>query len=158
MDADPSCVPKNKVMRVCNNDYGATGWKGLNEILTQGKTIVASVAKMNEFYVGSDVKTQGTDIADERRYTMCHEIGHGFGLPHQDEDFMNEDLNSCMDYSKSPSANLSPNDVDFSSLNTLYGEPGRKKRVRKRQRFLRDTMKYDLNGVTVDRHLYYIPA
>jgi len=153
VDEDPECTPKSNIMRVCNKDYGETGWKGINEILTQGKTIVSSVAKMNEYYVGQNIQPQRTKIEDERRYTMCHEIGHGFGLPHQDEDFLNEDLLSCMDYSMKPANNLIPNDVDFGNLNQLYGENDRK-----RQRFLRETTIYHLNGEKVDRHVYYIPA
>jgi len=147
---DPDCIPESGIMKVCNNDYGDVGWKGINEILTQGNTIVASVAKMNEYYVGQFVQPSGnTNIEDERQYTMCHEIGHGFGLPHQDEDFTNKDLNSCMDYSMRPEANLIPNEQDFISLNTLYGE---------KERFLRQTSNYNLAGLKVERHILYLPA
>jgi len=146
---DPDCIPESGIMKVCNNDYGDVGWKGINEILTQGSSIVASVAKMNEHYVGQFVNPGNTKIEDERQYTMCHEIGHGFGLPHQDEDFTNADLNSCMDYSARPGANLNPNEQDFNSLNMLYGQT---------QRFLRQTSNYDLAGLKVERHIFYLPA
>lgn len=166
---DPECKPESGIMKVCNKDYGETGWKGINEILTQGSTIVASIAKMNEFYLGDNASGFGSKIEDHRQYTMCHEIGHGFGLPHQDEDFTNKDLNSCMDYSNSPENNLVPNQVDWDSINTLYGEPeadgesrhlenGKRVVFRGPQRFLRKTMKYDLNGEKVDKHIYYLSA
>jgi hypothetical protein len=46
---------------------------------------------MNEFYLL-------TESDDQKLYTMCHEMGHGFGLPHWDEDFFNKDMGTCMDY------------------------------------------------------------
>lgn len=73
------------VMKVCNGNYGDNGWRGLNTCIIVGETIVSSVAQMNEFYL--------QDASDEwKQYTMCHEIGHGWGLPHTDEEFWNRDL------------------------------------------------------------------
>jgi len=120
-EADPQCVPKEGVMKVCNDDYGDTNWKGLNEMLTQEGYIIASVAKMNERYLDETVVTNQDKLFHERKYTMCHEIGHGFGLPHQDEDFNNADLGTCMDYTHRPQNNLNPNQEDFDALNKLYG-------------------------------------
>jgi len=162
VDVDLDCKPESGIMKVCNNDYGDVGWKGINEILTQGSTIVSSVAKMNEFYVGQFVNTGGTNIEDERQYTMCHEIGHGFGLPHQDEDFTNADLNSCMDYSMRPGANLIPNEQDFNSLTILYGETQSRRHLRQQQKQQQplkyETSKYMLDGQQVERHIVYLPA
>jgi len=90
---DSQCSPVDGVMKVCNGNYGETGWKGINEVSFQGRTILASVAKMNEAYFeGSQ------DSENKRQYTMCHEIGHGFGLPHTDEKFWNRDLGNCKLY------------------------------------------------------------
>lgn len=70
---------------VCNGNYGDTEFHGVNEILVFGDTITASVAKLNEFYLSRSTGAR-------RQYTMCHEIGHGFGLPHSDENFFNLNL------------------------------------------------------------------
>jgi hypothetical protein len=48
---------------------------------------------------------------------MCQEIGHTFGLGHQDES--GADLNTCMDYSNALD-NPSPNQHDFQQLQSIY--------------------------------------
>jgi hypothetical protein len=53
--------------------------------------------------------------------TQCHNIGHAFGLPHTDEDFYNEDLKNCMDYSSRPENNMQPALPNFEFLTILYG-------------------------------------
>ena len=70
---DPGCSAIDGAMKVCNNDYGDTGWYGVNEILAIDLMIVSSVAKMNDYYFPAD----GTEMPERRQYTMCHEIGHG---------------------------------------------------------------------------------
>ena len=37
-----------------------------------------------------------------RRFVTCQELGHDFGLDHQDEVFDNPNLGSCMDYTNDP--------------------------------------------------------
>jgi hypothetical protein len=115
---DRACSQVNGVMKVCNGNYGDTGWLGINELLliTQRgvETIQSSVAKMNEYYL------LNADFI-ERRYTMCHEIGHGFGLPHTDEIFTNTDLGNCLDYTKKPQNNILPGQVNFDKLVGMYG-------------------------------------
>jgi len=76
--------------------------------------ITASVAKLNEFYL------RNADY-EKRRYTMCHELGHGFGLVHTDENPHNEDLGNCLDYTDSPGNNLLPGSINFERLRQLYG-------------------------------------
>jgi hypothetical protein len=51
---------------------------------------------------------------------MCQEIGHIFGLDHQDENFGNGNLGSCMDYTNDPSSNQHPNEHDYEMLDTIY--------------------------------------
>ena len=48
-------------------------------------------------------------------------LGHGFGLPHTDEDFYNKDLGNCMDYTNNPQANMSPDESNYQFLYDLYG-------------------------------------
>lgn len=117
VEADPDCSNVDGIMKVCNDEYGRTGWTGLNEVYFQGSYIAASVAKMNESYLGSS----GTSNA-EKLFVMCHEIGHGFGLPHRDEIANNADLGSCLDYTYRFENNKRPDTVvDFENLKLLYG-------------------------------------
>ena len=118
---EPACSQKDDVMKVCNDNYGKTGWLGINELLTNTLTgiIQSSVAKMNEYYL-KDASF------DERLYTMCHEVGHGFGLPHTDENFINFDKGDCLDYTNTPSNNLDPGKVNFDKLLEAYG-PARRR-------------------------------
>jgi len=179
LEADPACTPIEGAMKVCNNDYGATGWEGINECLIMGDFIISSVAKMNEYYLHPDkfmglLQGSTATIQDKRRYTMCHEIGHGFGLSHQDENFINADLNTCMDYSSRPQNNLRPNPADYQALNRLYGDgewgapeeetnPTRARALlRGQERQQRPTMTrefgYRFNGVEVEKRTYYLLA
>ena len=111
---DPDCSHINGKVKVCNADYGNTRWKGHNEILLDGYgNIISSIARMNEFYL------QGDD--DQMQYTMCHELGHAWGLPHTDETFGNADLGDCMDYTNNPANNRQPTSRNFIFLYKMYG-------------------------------------
>ena len=52
---------------------------------------------------------------------MCQEIGHTYGLDHQDEDFYNANLGTCMDYTSDPESNQHPNQHDYDELTEKYG-------------------------------------
>ena len=51
----------------------------------------------------------------------CQEIGHTLGLDHQDENFNNANLGTCMDYTNNPSTNQHPNAHDYEELGIIYG-------------------------------------
>ena len=51
---------------------------------------------------------------------MCQEVGHTLGLDHQDEDFYNTSLGTCMDYSADPTLNQHPNQHDYDMLDAIY--------------------------------------
>ena len=54
---------------------------------------------------------------------MCQEIAHVFGLSHQDENFYNTNLQSCMDYTANPDgppSNEHPNTHDYQQLEEIY--------------------------------------
>ena len=54
---------------------------------------------------------------------MCQEVGHTFGLAHQDENFSNANLGTCMDYTSNPvgpPSNEHPNTHDYDQLVTIY--------------------------------------
>lgn len=110
------CTAVQGKMKVCNGDYGDTRWRGLNEVMltVRSNTIMMSTAKLNEFYLSYEGQAQ-------KLYTACHEIGHGFGLPHWDEDFGNRDLGNCMDYTYNPEENGRPDASNFLYLAQLYG-------------------------------------
>jgi hypothetical protein len=54
---------------------------------------------------------------------MCQEVGHTFGLDHQDENFNNPNLGTCMDYTSDPDGpptNEYPNAHDYDELDSIY--------------------------------------
>ncbi len=107
------CGAVNARIEVCNARYGPNGWLGLAQIWTSGGHIVKAVAKMNDTYFNS---TRYDYTAE--RHVMCQEVGHGYGLGHQDES--GADLNTCMDYSDALD-NAHPNQHDYEQLETIYG-------------------------------------
>lgn len=86
---------------------------GVNELAYNGVVIVSSLVKLNEYYLYNADDTK-------RQYTMCHELGHGFGLPHTDENPYNKDLGNCLDYTTHPENNLHPGQVNFNRLDSMY--------------------------------------
>lgn len=99
-------------VRSCNAAYGYNGWLGLASINISGTHITRGTSKMNDSYFSSP---SYDDTA--RSHVVCQEIGHTFGLGHQDES--GADLDTCMDYS-SALDNPSPNAHDFQQLQTIY--------------------------------------
>jgi hypothetical protein len=113
VEVDHNCNRMDGVMVVCNANFGETGWVGINENEIAGDRIMSSVAKMNEYYLRNAEY-------EHRRYTMCHEVGHGFGLPHTDENPYNANLGNCLDYTDDPAENLHPGDVNFKKIIGMY--------------------------------------
>jgi len=115
-----SCTPASGHIEVCNAAYGSNGWLGLASIsITTGNHIYRAYAKMNDTYFN---QAQYNTVA-YRRLVMCQEVGHGFGLAHQDENQTNPNLGSCMDYTRDPDgppSNEHPNSHDYSQLQTIY--------------------------------------
>jgi len=116
VEYDFECSDQNGVLKVCNGDYGATKWRGLNEVKLNSQTriIVSSTARMNDYYLTRE-------SVEQKLYTVCHELGHGFGLPHWDVDFYNQDMGNCMDYTIRPENNMRPSASNFEYLAVLYG-------------------------------------
>ena len=67
---DSNCSAIEGIIKVCNGNYGATGWYGINYVAVTNGYIVASTALMNDYYLSKS-------SSDRKQYTMCHEIGHG---------------------------------------------------------------------------------
>ena len=106
-------------IEVCNDRYGSTGWLGIAQIWLNGSHITQAIAKMNDTYFN----TSTYNTPAWRRLVMCQEVAHDFGLAHQDENFDNPNLGSCMDYTSNPGgppSNEHPNQHDFDELVTIY--------------------------------------
>jgi hypothetical protein len=101
---------KGKV-RSCNYTYGTNGWLGLAQIWVRGSHITQGTAKMNDSYMASGY------TETNRQHVICQEIGHDWGLDHQDES--GADLNTCMDYDDAL-GNAHPNAHDYAQLETIY--------------------------------------
>jgi len=103
-------------LHICNLAYGYNGWLGIAGISIDAQGhIVTGYTKLNDSYFSLD----SYNNPQWKQSVTCQELGHNFGLDHQDEDFDSNDLNSCMDYQDPPYE--SPNQHDYDQLNTIYG-------------------------------------
>ena len=124
------CDPIAGKALVCSDLYGYRGWLGIATIWANGDHITQATTKLNDsYYTSPTYNTPGW-----RDLVACQEIGHDFGLDHQDETFDNANLGTCMDYTNAPDggvvggfnygpANRSPNSGDYASLTSdaMYG-------------------------------------
>jgi len=119
------CSPIPNEVLVCNDSYGKRGWLGIASVWLSGGRIAQATTKLNDSYFSMpQYSSQGW-----RRLVTCQEIGHDFGLAHQDENFTNPNLGSCMDYTNFPDNpgtggepnNWSPDSHDMAQLDTIYG-------------------------------------
>jgi hypothetical protein len=111
-----NCRAHTGRVEVCDAAYGNNGWLGLAQIwLTSAGHITKGVAKMNDTYYS----LPKYDTPEWRGAVMCQEIGHTFGLDHQDES--GADFHTCMDYATNPDAdNMHPNTHDYEELAIIY--------------------------------------
>jgi hypothetical protein len=120
-----TCTPTIGRVEVCNAAYGTNGWLGLAQIWVSRRHIVQGTTKVNDTYF----KTAKYNTPAWRQMVMCQEVGHTFGLDHQDEIFNNTNLGTCMDYTNDPTgkagtngtlSNEHPNQHDYDQLATIY--------------------------------------
>jgi hypothetical protein len=123
-----SCRPTAGRVEACNARYGNTGWLGIAQIwVTGGSHISQGLTKLNDTYF----TTATYNTPAWRRLVTCQEIAHDFGLDHQDEEFDNANLGSCMDYTSDPDggpggaanndpSNEHPDSHDFQQLVSIY--------------------------------------
>ncbi len=106
-------------VEVCNTTYGNNGWLGVASIWVSGLHITKGTVKLNDTYFN----TSKYNTPPWRNLVSCQEVGHTFGLDHQDENFTNANLGTCMDYTSNPSgppSNEHPNVHDYDELVTIY--------------------------------------
>jgi len=114
-----TCAPTSGRIEACNAAYGNTGWLGIAQIWVQKSHITQATTKVNDTYFSQ----AQYNTAAWRRLVMCQEIAHDFGLDHQDENFNNANLGSCMDYTSDPDgppSNEHPNAHDYEQLESIY--------------------------------------
>ena len=120
-----TCTPTTGRVEVCNAAYGTNGWLGVAQIWVSRRHIVQGTTKVNDTYFS----TAKYNTPAWRQMVMCQEVGHTFGLDHQDEIFNNTNLGTCMDYTNDPSglagtngtlSNEHPNAHDYDQLATIY--------------------------------------
>lgn len=119
-----SCRATNGRVELCDKTYGFNGWLGMASIwVNSNNHITQGTVKLNDTYFN----TATYDTPAWRRFVMCQEVGHTFGLDHQDVIFNNINLGTCMDYTNDPSGALNnqlsnehPNTHDLEQLQTIY--------------------------------------
>lgn len=113
------CSPIAGKVLVCNAAYGNRGWLGIASIWLSNGHISQATTKLNDSYHNSSPY----NTAPWRALVACQEIGHDFGLDHQDENFDNANLGTCMDYTSDPDgppSNEHPNRHDYDQLESIY--------------------------------------
>ena len=111
-----NCRPTSGRVEVCNGTYGFNGWLGIAQIWASGSHISQGAVKLNDSYFN----TAKYNNPAWRNLVMCQEVGHTFGLGHNDENFNNTPTGTCMDYSNDPMPNQHPNQHDYEMLGNIY--------------------------------------
>lgn len=110
------CRGGDGTVRICNLAYGNTGWLGIAGIsIDSSNHIITGYTKLNDTYFSQSYYNND----QWKQSVTCQELGHDIGLDHQDEDFNNQSLFSCMDYQDPPYEY--PNAHDYEQLETIYG-------------------------------------
>lgn len=109
------CDGPSGQVRICNMTFGFNGWLGIAGISidTDGH-IFTGYVKLNDTYFN----TSFYNTFDWKQSVVCQELGHIVGLDHQDEDFDNESLGTCMDYQDPPTTH--PDQHDYAQLEEIY--------------------------------------
>ena len=109
-------------IHVCNRDYENTGWVGLSItwFLTATGEIVVAQTLLNDFFLQDEDSIWFGD--DARQLAVCQEIGHGFGLDHQN----GRNKQTCMNriFGVTDEDFIAPNQHDFDQLAEIYSSGG----------------------------------
>lgn len=115
-NADPACAIVRDEINVCNDDYGSVGWLGLARITISSGHITGGATLLNDYYFNQDRYNNDT----WRQLVTCQEIGHDYGLGHQNENFSTDVTTSCMEYTSQPAGNEGPDAHDYEQLALIY--------------------------------------
>src|SRR3989338_1180554 len=110
------CSPTAGRAEICNAKYGRNGWLGIASVWVSGEHINKGTVRLNDTYFAM----AKYNTPAWKNLVMCQEVGHIFGLDHQDENFTNAPLGTCMDYTNDPMPNQHPNQHDYDMLEALY--------------------------------------
>ncbi|HXG49809.1 MAG TPA: hypothetical protein VNN77_00185 [candidate division Zixibacteria bacterium] len=116
------CPPASGRVEICSYRYGTNGWLGVAQIWLSGGHIYQGTVKLNDSYFDNS-KYPKYNSPQWRNLVMCQEVGHIFGLDHQDQTFSNPNLGTCMDYTSDPDGpptNEYPNAHDYEQLEIIY--------------------------------------
>ena len=115
-----ACRPTLGKVEVCNGMYGEQLWVGIAQVWLDpnGHIVQGTVRNNDSFLQNPKWPRYNTEAA--RRYVMCQELGHTFGLDHQDANFNNASLGTCMDYTRDMENNTTPNRHDYEQLADDY--------------------------------------
>ena len=111
-----NCRAVAGTIQVCHGKYGQNGWLGIASIWLSGGHISQGTTKVNDTYFNM----AQYNTPSWRQLVMCQEIGHDYGLDHQDEDFSTDNTTSCMDYTNQPAGNEHPDAHDYQQLLLIY--------------------------------------
>ena len=118
--ASGKCRGTTGRVEVCSGAYGNNGWLGLASISLSGGHITVGTVKLNDTYFN----TSTYNNPNERNHVMCQEVGHTFGLDHQDTS--GAAFYTCMDYFSNTGANANsttstaPDQGDYDQLLCIY--------------------------------------
>ena len=114
------CRPTSGRVEVCNASYGNTGWLGVATVWLNSGHIVQGTVKVNDNYLGPG-SSYTYNTAEERLHVICQEVGHTFGLDHQDTS--GATFGTCMDYFHNASGDTRstlPDQGDYDELACIY--------------------------------------
>lgn len=107
-------------VEVCNSTYGNNGWLGVASISLSGGHIAQGTVKLNDTYFN----TSTYNNPNEKNHVVCQEVGHTWGLDHQDTS--GAAYYTCMDYFSNTGANAgstvstTPDQGDYDQLTCIY--------------------------------------
>jgi hypothetical protein len=123
--SNSNCDPVSGRIEVCNGQYGENGWLGLTQVwVTPGTPHISQATiRLNDTYFAMESFT----TTGWKNETLCHEIGHTYGLDHQDTNFDNSNLGTCLDFTTDPDgtiygqlSNEHPNQLDYDTIQYVY--------------------------------------